>query len=318
MSMTYSPTFTFPDERALVSMSQTTALVSPHRDPFNICEEDPLVLRHLQKVIVDDVEYLQMSDFFAGWIWFHLVDLADRIKAASHGHLPGTSLGPVPTTLLDGACQALGLEELRLFEFLRNVQDHNPIQGRWPADVWRKAWDSVQRVGRETVSWFSRARLRTQQMNGGVRWLFDEHDLRVRVQWLALQGSTALVVHPVYGTDADAALIPYRPESPYFDMGNSCRDVIPHPIYGSGANSALATTPSHSVATLLSELNPCRAIMLHPVWSSSADHQVVPYYQGDVATPMSPPDSPITEDSEEDAVMRNASAINDENMNEDE
>ncbi|CDO78031.1 hypothetical protein BN946_scf184648.g3 [Trametes cinnabarina] len=203
--------------------------------------------------------------------------------------------------------QKLDLEEPRILQFLKNVQNYNPIRGRWPANVWYHAWQSLQIVGRETVEWVNEARLRTRQSFGSSRWIFDEDDLNVRASWLGDQPSSATDACAIHSLQTNTPLIPYDPTTPLFGssesqpinpQSNSCRTVIPHPIYGTNADSSLVAYERNKVPALLNELNnPCRALILHPVWSTTAENGMV-LHGGDRDTdspslPSAPPNSPI-------------------------
>ncbi|KAI0349042.1 hypothetical protein OH77DRAFT_233229 [Trametes cingulata] len=239
-----------------------TIALLPLLDPFRLNLQDPFIQRYITVVSVDGDEYYQLSDAIAGTLWFFLIEFADRIRAASHGYLPGVTLGTPPTITREGSYHELGLPAPRVFEYLEQVHGHNPVQGRWPAEIWRNAWTSLQRIGLETTRWIELARFRTRSLSGAVGWIFDEIDLNARAAWTEGlgYGPGAMVVHPLHGTGAHAALVPYRPEQPYFGvesrgaLDNPCRDVIVHPIWGSGANSALIRREPSIVSVLLDSL----------------------------------------------------------------
>lgn len=164
-------------------------------------------------------------------------------------------------------------------------------------------------MGRETTQWVERARASVHALNGAVSWIFDEHDLKARLAWMEASGygAGALVIHPIHGSLSEAAIVPYKPEEPYFPTrveadadaasGNQCRELIVHPIWGTRANAALSTCRPSKVSALLSELsndNPCRTVMIHPIWGSNAENALVPYGNDDSddgsvpSTPSSP------------------------------
>lgn len=241
-------------------------------NPFALDLTNPLINRYITREVTPTGEYYAIDDTLACAIWFHMVDLADRIAAAASSFVPGTTIGSAPTTLHAGAARELQLAEPKIFRFLEDVQRRNPLTGRWTPGDWWNRWQDVQSVGKEAMDWVQQATQRTRELQGSVPWTWDAIDLARRLRYLDDATSFALIPHPIYGSNAQSALTTYDPALP--QLGSA------------------TTRDPRKVANL------CRELILHPVLSSEAPNAVTRY--GDPSgsptySPSAPPTSPASD-----------------------
>ncbi|KAH9849830.1 hypothetical protein C2E23DRAFT_861600 [Lenzites betulinus] len=231
--------------------------------PLYLEPSNPLVNRYFKQEIMEDgTRYYSADDTLAQAVWFHLLDTAGKIVAASQSYLPGTTVGPLPTEIRSNACAELGLDEPRILRITRGA---NPLVGRRTPEDWWRQWGELQQVGREAMTWIDRATRRTRELQGCSEWVWDSADLTTRLLRLRDMACTTMINHPIYGRDAEAALVPYRPSE--------------------SLRGPTSPTPPPTVASL------CRELILHPVLSSGAPNQVV-LYRGQTTDPRRARDPP--------------------------
>ncbi|KAH8079099.1 hypothetical protein BXZ70DRAFT_911131 [Cristinia sonorae] len=251
---------TVMDTSALVFNTTLDAILADpsQSNPFNINVADPIVLYGTDiNQLFPNREYCTFNPSYTLQIHLKVSYLEKRIIAAMHSciHYSAQLLFLIPFTPDISTIHSLGLRVPRIFSFLTALQHKNRLTDQMLCNNTILLLKEYLTIGWETVQWLHKSITIGKARKGQTLWAWDRSDAlerRVYAINVALgaveytQGSTAMMVHPTYGSTAHNEIVPYSPLQPHF-------------------TEPALTTPAS------------RALVIHPLWSSNAKNQFTLY-----------------------------------------